>query len=102
MSSRALLSNELETIFANAPEAPNSLTNPYVKAAYLKAIGKGEDAEEEEAKAEESDKNRKRIPQEGDDCPICYESMHDVEVKKLTFCEECGNALHNECFQQCE
>lgn len=27
--------------------------------------------------------------------------MHNVAEKQLVFCEECGNALHNECFGQC-
>jgi hypothetical protein len=30
------------------------------------------------------------------------ETMGGVEPKKLTFCDECGNALHTECFQQCQ
>jgi hypothetical protein len=44
----------------------------------------------------------KRIPGPDDDCPICYDGMHGVAEASLVFCEECGNALHKECFQQCE
>ena len=45
--------------------------------------------------------SKKRLPGEEDDCPICYENMHRADEKTLTFCEECGNGLHKECFQQC-
>jgi hypothetical protein len=27
--------------------------------------------------------------------------MHGISQEKLVFCEECGNALHTECFAQC-
>jgi hypothetical protein len=27
--------------------------------------------------------------------------MHDISQDDLVFCEECGNALHTECFGQC-
>ncbi|KAF8577250.1 hypothetical protein K439DRAFT_1664311 [Ramaria rubella] len=97
---RALLSTELETIFNNAPIAPNSLSNSRIHAAYAKALGHTDDEAELGSKATEVEQNKRRTPEEGDDCPICYESMHDVDVKALTFCEECGNALHTECFQQ--
>lgn len=63
-------------------------------------MGRTDDATVLESKANESDQKNKRIPKEDDDCPICYESMFKVDVKSLTFCVQCGNALHNECFQQ--
>ena len=98
---RALLSSELEAIFANAPVAPNSLSHARVQTAYAKAMGRTKAAAEEESQVEKDDGGKKRIPEEGDDCPICYDSMHNVDIKILTFCDECGNALHAECFQQC-
>ncbi|KIJ23990.1 hypothetical protein M422DRAFT_39338 [Sphaerobolus stellatus SS14] len=97
---KALLSTELETIFANAREAPNALTNGRIKAAYAKVTGRDKEAKELEDKAAEAEKNKKRIPEEGDDCPICYEEIHGTDIKTLTFCEECGNGLHQECFRQ--
>jgi hypothetical protein len=45
--------------------------------------------------------DNRRIPGEGDDCPVCYESMHGAPEKMLTFCDACGNALHSECWKQC-
>lgn len=51
--------------------------------------------------AEDAGGNNKRIPGPDDDCPICYDGMHGVAEASLVFCEECGNALHKECFQQC-
>jgi hypothetical protein len=102
MVSRALLSSELEDIFATAPAAPNALSNTRIQAAYAKVMGRSDEAEKLDPKAEEAEKKTKRLPEEGDDCPICYESMYNVDIATLTFCEECGNALHIECFQQCE
>ncbi|KAJ7203801.1 hypothetical protein GGX14DRAFT_647966 [Mycena pura] len=40
---------------------------------------------------------KRRIPGEEDDCPICYDNMN-AATEMLTFCEECGNAVHGECF----
>jgi hypothetical protein len=93
--SRALLTSELEQIFAEAPLAPNSFAHPRIREAHARAIGKTIDA------APSTSGKNKRMPGEDDDCPICYESMHGVNEKSLVFCEDCGNALHKECFQQC-
>lgn len=92
---RALLTSELETVFAQAPEAPNSVTHPRVLDAYLRATGQKAEA------STAASSSKKRIPGEEDDCPICYDTMYGVAEATLTFCEECGNALHKECFEQC-
>ncbi|KAI0362357.1 hypothetical protein OH77DRAFT_1515614 [Trametes cingulata] len=90
---KALLTSELEDIFANAPRSPAAIAHERIRNAYAKATGK--------AVAPGSEKGgKKRLPAEDDDCPICYENMHNVAEKLLTFCEECGNGLHKECFQQ--
>jgi hypothetical protein len=93
---RALLTSELATIFAEAPLAPNSIARQHIRDAYAQATGKAVIAD-----TKNDDNKKKRIPGPDDDCPICYESMHGVDLESLTFCEECGNALHNECFRQC-
>lgn len=90
---RALLTSELETIFSEAPLAPNSVAHPRIREAHARATGTT-------TTAAASTTNR-RMPGPDDDCPICYESMHGVNEKSLVFCEDCGNALHRECFQQC-
>ena len=95
--SRALLSSELETIFAQAPLAPNSIAHPHVREAHARATGKIP-----ATSVSEDVSTNKRIPGPDDDCPICYDGMHGVAEASLEFCEECGNALHKECFQQCE
>jgi hypothetical protein len=95
---RALLTSELETIFSQAPPAPNSIAHRHIREAYARATGKSTAVETTD---DDNDKKR-RIPGPDDDCPICYESMHNIDVKLLTFCEECGNALHRECFKQCK
>jgi len=93
---KALLTSELETIFAQAPLAPNSVAHPHVREAHARATGK---APSTSIPADAGSKN-KRIPGPDDDCPICYDGMHGVAETSLVFCEECGNALHEECFQQ--
>lgn len=90
---KALLQEELASIFRSAPTNPTVLASKHVRDAFFKAEGKSSDSCPEE--------NNRRIPGAEDDCPICYEPMGgDVELKKLTFCSQCGNALHSECFQQ--
>ncbi|KAI0307910.1 hypothetical protein B0F90DRAFT_1813275 [Multifurca ochricompacta] len=89
---KALLASELQTIFANAPQAPNALAHDSVRDAYARATGK--------APQSASSTAQRRIPGPDDSCPICYESMHGVSQNILTFCEECGNGLHSECFEQ--
>lgn len=89
---KALLHTELESIFKNAPRAPNVLANDTVRNAYASATGK--------LPTSASSSKKRRIPGPEDSCPICYESMHDEPEASLTFCDECGNALHTECFEQ--
>ncbi|OCH92261.1 hypothetical protein OBBRIDRAFT_886411 [Obba rivulosa] len=92
---KALLTSELEDIFANAPPAPNSILNTRVREAYARATGKPV------ASSSATDvTQKKRIPGAEDDCPICYENLHGAKESELTFCQECGNAVHKECFQQ--
>ncbi|KAJ3477870.1 hypothetical protein NLI96_g10165 [Meripilus lineatus] len=90
---KALLTSELEDIFNNAPPAPAAVANARVQEAYSQATGKS-------SSTSDTGSSNKRIPGPEDDCPICYENMHKVAEKSLSFCHECGNALHKECFQQ--
>ncbi|KAI9445094.1 hypothetical protein H4582DRAFT_883725 [Lactarius indigo] len=89
---KALLTGELESIFTNAPLAPGVLAHDGVRNAYASATGKNQTAT--------SSSTKRRVPGPEDDCSICYESMHGESEGRLTFCEECGNALHSECFEQ--
>ena len=68
-----------------------------MREAHARATGKAPTT----SMAEDAGGNNKRIPGPDDDCPICYDGMHGVAEASLVFCEECGNALHKECFQQC-
>ncbi|KAH9952030.1 hypothetical protein B0H21DRAFT_10402 [Amylocystis lapponica] len=90
---KALLTSELEDIFSHAPLAPNAVAHERVRDAYARATGKA-------VSKAASAKQNKRVPGPEDDCPICYENMHGVNENTLTFCDECGNGLHKECFQQ--
>ena len=89
---KALLSNELEEIFAGAPLAPNAEAHAAIKAALAQAIGQT---------AGLDTSSKRKMPGPEDDCPVCYEGMHGVDAKKLTFCDVCHNALHTVCFEQC-
>jgi len=89
---KALLTSELQSIFAGAPRAPTALANTRVRDAYACAMGS--------APTPTSSDSKRRIPGPEDSCPICYEDMHGISQDKLVFCEECGNALHTECFAQ--
>lgn len=51
---------------------------------------------------EEGGGKKRKVLEDGDDCPICYESMQNVDEATLEFCETCLNAIHKECFGQCE
>ncbi|KAF8707331.1 hypothetical protein AX14_013607 [Amanita brunnescens Koide BX004] len=89
---KALLHSELEEIFAQAPLAPNCVAQQHVREALAKAMGQDTGSS--------SSSNKKRLPTEDDNCPICYETMYGVAENALNFCETCGNALHDECWKQ--
>ncbi|KAH9484565.1 hypothetical protein JR316_0004047 [Psilocybe cubensis] len=94
---KALLTSELEQIFAEAPLAPNSEANPQVREAYARVTGR---LPAGASSSKSGSGKHKRVPGPGDDCPICYDGMHGVAETSLTYCEQCGNAVHKECFQQ--
>lgn len=75
----ALLSEELETIFTNAPPIPTEAVS---------------------AAEKDSEGSNKRKPiEEGTECPICYMDMLDTE--QLVWCKAaCGNNMHKSCFDQ--
>lgn len=90
------MTSELEQIFREARLAPTAHAHAHARVleAYARATGK--------AVEEPTDSTgKKRLPSEEDDCPVCYDSMHGVGESSLVFCEECGNALHKECFAEC-
>ena len=95
-STRALLTSELDTVFAGAPLAPNAIAHPHIREAHARATGKTSGP----VTTAETTTN-KRIPGPDDDCPICYETMYGIAETSLAFCDECGNGVHKECFQQC-
>ena len=93
---RALLTSELEEIFAAAPLAPNDIAHAHVREAYARATGKTV------AASAAAGGPPKRIPKEaGTDCAICYDEMYGVKEALLVFCKACGNCLHKQCFEQC-
>ncbi|GAA5825834.1 hypothetical protein JCM3770_005238 [Rhodotorula araucariae] len=97
----ALLTSELIAIFANARPAPQTAFETQIATTYKIATGA---LKPEEAKASSSVGGivKKRVPEEGDNCPICYEEFEAGSEKGLAFCLSttgCGNALHAECFR---
>ncbi|TBU65607.1 hypothetical protein BD310DRAFT_943167 [Dichomitus squalens] len=89
---KALLTSELEDIFARAPRDPAAVAHERIQKAYAQATGKNV--------ASGSQKIKRRLPGKEDMCPVCFEDMEGVDEKTLTFCDECGNGLHKDCFQQ--
>ena len=77
-SPRGLLTSELQDIFDNAPLAPNALANPRVREAYARATGKASSSSTAAARQA----TQKRTPGKDDDCPICYEGMHNAGAWK--------------------
>ncbi|GAA6001336.1 hypothetical protein JCM10207_006613 [Rhodosporidiobolus poonsookiae] len=96
----ALLTSELQAIFTHARPAPRTQLDERVKKAYRIATG----AEEpDEAGPSSGGVVKKRVPQEGDSCPICYEDFVPNSEAGLVFCLSltgCGNALHAVCFTE--
>lgn len=97
----ALLQTELRAIFAHARPPPQDRQAERVAKLYRVATGE----EEADAEAEGSGGGavQKKVPADGDDCPICYEEFAAGSEKGLVFClslHGCGNALHLECFGQ--
>ncbi|KAG6852372.1 hypothetical protein C0991_000279 [Blastosporella zonata] len=90
---KGLLTSELETIFADAPDAPNLMANSRIREAHARATDKAFTTTAQTP-------GKKRILGPDDDCPICYEGMHNADETSLNFCDECGNALHKQCFDQ--
>lgn len=46
---------------------------------------------------------RKRLPEEGDSCVVCYEEYEAGQEEGLVFClgiAGCGNCLHAQCFSE--
>lgn len=87
----ALLSSELEEIFAHAPPPPQSSTA---------------DTQDSESAAKQHDSqngNRKAI-EPGDDCPICcteFETSGENIMESIIYCRAaCGNNMHKSCFDQ--
>lgn len=92
---KGLVTSELETIFANAPANPHDATAERMSQIYRQATGK------EQASSSAAPVGKKRVPQKGDDCPICYEEFTPGKEDGLVFClSSCGQAVHVDCFRQ--
>jgi len=93
---RALLTSELEEIFAAAPEL-RMLTDVRADNLTRKAVKKatGEDVEDDV----EDDTKVEQKPLEGNDCPICLEDFTAADKNKVVWCKaQCGNNIHKQCF----
>ncbi|PWN33657.1 uncharacterized protein FA14DRAFT_185300 [Meira miltonrushii] len=91
---KCLLSDELRQIFANARPDP-ATSNSSLRSAYLTATyGIGCESDDKTSKKDEN----RRLPQNGDLCPICYEEFEEGMTNELIFCQAfCGNPLHKKC-----
>lgn len=101
----ALLTSELEAVlqpFFRRRSRLLPLADKRVREAYRAAQGSTTDAELPAVEAESSVPVRCRQALEGEDCPVCFESMTAGDESKglLCFCLECGNNLHRDCIRQ--
>jgi len=87
----ALLSTELESIFANVSTANDAsvLATTEVRAVF------GEKPAPEEKK---KDGKRKEITDD-DDCGVCFEALIEANEKDLDWCKDgCGKSIHKQCW----
>jgi len=90
---QALLSSELKTIFDNAPKDPTATVLASLDARQKYAQITGDKVEDMNINVVE------RKSANGEDCPICYEAMHETE--QLVYCKSsCGKVVHKGCFEQ--
>jgi hypothetical protein len=81
----ALLTSELEEIFAHAPPIPTDVVAADAAAAAVAQDGR--------------DDGSNRKPTDGE-CPICYMDLDEAR-NKLVWCRsQCGHNLHKSCFDQ--
>lgn len=87
----ALLNSELHSIFTNAPPAPRDVY----------AAARARDGYQNMVKGEappSSSGASNRRPIEGQDCPICFDSLNVSD--DIVFCEDCGNNMHKDCMRR--
>lgn len=65
---KALLTRELESIFAHAPRAPQDVTAERLRTLYRVATG-----QEEASSSSTGTLTQKRLPGKDDSCPVCCE-----------------------------
>lgn len=103
----ALLTSELESVlepFFRRRRRVLPLADKSMRDAYQAAQGRcsGTDTESPSLETESSLPRRCRQALEGEDCPVCFESMtaDDESSGLLCFCLACGNNLHRDCIKQ--
>ncbi|KAI5480792.1 zinc finger, RING-type protein [Pseudohyphozyma bogoriensis] len=98
---KSLLTSEIRAIFALAPRDRVDTTTANVRHIFKLATGQIVPDPKDQANA--TAPTAKRLPAEGDSCPVCYEDFEEGEEKGLVFClgvQGCGNGLHEQCFAQ--
>ncbi|ESK82324.1 hypothetical protein Moror_2236, partial [Moniliophthora roreri MCA 2997] len=102
---KALLSYELEDIFASAPPPPQLRSVAASETAIGAWKGATGQAESSSSKATANADDKRRLPTLEDDCGICYTTLHSanmIDVKEyegtLEWCKTCYNAVHRECW----
>ena len=97
MYQKALLTPELEEVFRNAPPAPAAnVYNHRITKAWQEATGSPSKAS---TSAEEPPTGKRKVIEEDDTCPVCYEDIHGEDTSHFVYCEEsCGGPIHKDCF----
>lgn len=103
----ALLTSELDSVlepFFRRRKRVLPLADRSVRDAYQAAQGhsSGTGGEPPSIETESSALGRCRQPLDGEDCPVCFESMSagDESAGLLCFCLACGNNLHRDCIKR--
>ncbi|KAG9020134.1 hypothetical protein FS837_008570 [Tulasnella sp. UAMH 9824] len=96
---KALISSELQEIFENARPNPASVASQRVREAYGEITGSS--SSQGPSKPTQPPEGRRKF-EEDDECAVCYETLKDVPDSDLVWCGTCKNALHKECYSNCE
>lgn len=100
-----LSADEVAQVFDEALENPvaQALAKPELRKAWETAVGYKPTEDELAAGASEESNvpaGKRRLPEEGDVCGVCYEDLEPGSTEGLEFCvESCGRPIHSDCLE---
>jgi len=85
----------VRSILSFGPRDASDFVDPDILAKCKKIIDGGDTPEQING-----DEENRRRPLDTSDCPICFESFSQEDIKSIAFCTTCGNNVHTMCFEQ--